>query len=125
MCVLGAPGVTRADFLSDEGDLFARRHSLNDWWRDFIVLGCQSIFISAADYRFGWCYGRQTEHRRAHELVHCRLHGRTRQRAPPPRSTFARSVAAGLAIHMVVECPGVRGGRWAGDAGQNRQGDES
>jgi hypothetical protein len=38
MCVLSAPGVTRIEFFAETGDLFARRHSLNDWWRDFIVL---------------------------------------------------------------------------------------
>jgi hypothetical protein len=35
MCVLRAPGVTRIKLFADTADLFARRHSLIDWRRDF------------------------------------------------------------------------------------------
>jgi hypothetical protein len=45
MCVLGAPGVACAELFADTGNLFARRHSLNAWGRDFIVLDPWSLSL--------------------------------------------------------------------------------
>jgi hypothetical protein len=72
MCVLAGPGVAHLELFPNASDLFIRRHSLNDWWTDFL-LGRWSLFVLLADERLGRRYGRQAEHRRVHELIHVRL----------------------------------------------------
>ena len=73
MCVLRAPGVTRIKLFADTADLFARRHSLIDWRRDFTSFSTPGRSSSSLTSVCDGAMGAKPNFGKSETVLHLRL----------------------------------------------------